>query len=316
MSRSVLRSEGALHDRMPQWPAAPWGYWSVPAVLGLVVAVVLQVNHVAQTDIFLAINKATEANPQIWAGLTLLGDTGVLLCVMAPVLVWHPSLWVSVVAAIPLGGLASVALKWFFDAPRPADSLSLADFHIVGSVLRGHSFPSGHTITAFAAASGVWACWWVLRAKKAAQDPTPLTPALTHQHDVFSSASQERSTAHQINGHAFAAVLVLGAAVLVGISRMAVGAHWPWDIVAGASVGWLAGLNGAYIAHRWQRVWHTPRSVGLLHGLCCALSLDLLHRTMEAPAGVFMLWLGVVFSWGGLCWQIMPMRNPPVSDPN
>jgi len=89
-------------------------------------------------------------------------------------------------------------------------------------------------------------------------------------------------------------------AVLVGVSRIAVGAHWPFDVLAGACVGWLAGLNGAYIAHRWQSAWQTSRSVWLLHFLCCALSLDLLDRTFEEPVGVFMLWLGVVSAWGAL----------------
>jgi len=41
-------------------------------------------------------------------------------------------------------------------------------------------------------------------------------------------------------------------AVLVAISRVAVGAHWPLDVVAGAVLGWLAGLSGAVIAHRYR----------------------------------------------------------------
>lgn len=262
------------------------------AGVGLLLAIVLQVNQVQQSSIFLAFNAATVDNPQLWAGLTFLGDTAVMLCVMAPLLLVRPSMWVGVLAAIPAGGLTSLTLKWFFDAPRPADVLALTDFHVVGSVLRGHSFPSGHTITAFAVAGVVWACVWISHRKKSA---------------TSSDVAIQESHSYLIGWWWLLLSLVFLMAVLVGVSRMAVGAHWPFDVLAGACVGWLAGLNGAYIAHRWQSAWQTTKSVWLLHVLCCALSFDLLNRTIEEPVGVFMLWVGVVSAWGALvakCFQI------------
>jgi len=262
------------------------------AAIGLLLAIVLQVNHAEQTPIFMAINAVTVLNPQLWAGLTLLGDTAVALCVMTPVLLFRPTIWVGVLAAIPAGGLTSLTLKWVFDAPRPADVLVLTDFHVVGSVLRGYSFPSGHTITAFAMAGAVWACVRMAQRKNSAQ-----VVVETHQY--------KNANLSCLPWMALAFVFLL--AVLVGISRIAVGAHWPFDVLAGACVGWLAGLNGAYIAHRWQSAWQTTRSVWLLHFLCCALSLDLLNRTIESPIGVYMLWLGVVSAWGALlvkCFQL------------
>ncbi len=244
------------------------------AAIGLLLAIVLHVNQVQQSEIFLAFNAATVDKPQLWAGLTYLGDTAVTLCVMAPLLLIRPSIWMGVLAAIPVGGITSLTLKWLFDAPRPADILALTDFHVVGSVLRGHSFPSGHTITAFAAAGVVWACVWM---------------------------EQRKNSAKYIHGIVLASVLLL--AVLVGVSRMAVGAHWPFDVLAGACVGWLAGLNGAYIAHRWQSAWNTDTARWLLHFLCCALTLDLIDKSLEDPVGVFMLWLGVLSAWGALIWK-------------
>jgi membrane-associated phospholipid phosphatase len=244
------------------------------AAVGLLLAIVLHVNQVQQSEIFLAFNAATVDNPQLWAGLTYLGDTAVTLCVMAPLLLIRPSIWMGVLAAIPVGGITSLTLKWLFDAPRPADILALTDFHVVGSVLRGHSFPSGHTITAFAAAGVVWACVWM---------------------------EQRKNSANYIYRIVLASVLLL--AFLVGVSRMAVGAHWPFDVLAGACVGWLAGLNGAYIAHRWQSTWNTDTARWLLHFLCCALTLDLIDKSLEDPVGVFMLWLGVLSAWGALIWK-------------
>ena len=256
---------------------------AVVAVMGLLLAIGLQVTQVQQTPLFIVVNAVTVLNPQWWAGLTFLGDTAVTLCVMAPLLLMRPTMWVGVLAAIPVGGITSLTLKWLFDAPRPAEILALTDFHVVGSVLRGHSFPSGHTITAFAAAGAVWSCIWFENRKNSAIDSTA-----TYQDTHLDVSSW------------FALAFAFLVAALVGVSRMAVGAHWPFDVLAGACVGWLAGLNGAYIAQRWQSAWQTTRSVWLLHFFCCALSLDLLNRTFEDPIGVYMLWLGVVSTWGAL----------------
>jgi len=264
------------------------------AVIGLFLAIILQVNHTEQIPLFMAVNAVTVFNPQLWAGLTFLGDTTVVLCVIAFVLLMRPSIWVGVLAAIPVGGITSLTLKWFFDAPRPADVLALTDFYVLGSVLRGHSFPSGHTITAFAIVGVVSASFWIAHKKNSAQ--------------LVTLVDQDNN----INLHwwlwiALAIVFVL--AVLVGISRLAVGAHWPVDVLAGACVGWLVGLNGAYIAHRWQSAWQNTKIIWLLHFLCCALSLDLLNRTFEEPVGVYMLWLGVVSTWGALVLKIFQSLN-------
>jgi len=117
---------------------------------------------------------------------------------------------------------------------------------------------------------------------------------------MYSPATNQETHSNLDVSSWFALAFAFLVAVLVGVSRMAVGAHWPFDVLAGACVGWLAGLNGAYIAQRWQSAWQTTRSVWLLHLLCCALSLDLLNRTFEDPIGVYMLWLGVVSAWGAL----------------
>jgi membrane-associated phospholipid phosphatase len=233
---------------------------------------------------------ATVDNPQLWAGLTFLGDTAVTLCVMAPLLLVRPSMWVGVLVAIPAGGLTSLTLKWLFDAPRPADVLALTDFHVVGSVLRGHSFPSGHTITAFAVAGVVWACVWLSHRNKSA---IPSDAAVQETHLTLSGLQWVWLA------------LVFMLAVLVGVSRVAVGAHWPFDVLAGACVGWLAGLNGAILRNAGKVLGKLPECL-VIAFLCCALSLDLFNRTFEEPVGVFMLWLGVLSAWGALavkCWQ-------------
>lgn len=87
--------------------------------------------------------------------------------------------------------------------------------HVIGHVLKSGSFPSGHTVTAFTLAAVV-------------------------------------------GGFALSRRLTLGLvalAALIGFSRVAVGAHWPLDVLAGAAVGWLSGLGGLALARRVKPAW-------------------------------------------------------------
>lgn len=79
---------------------------------------------------------------------------------------------------------------------------------IIGPVLKHGAFPSGHTATAF-----------VMLALAAG--------FLRHRAWLL---------------------ILLPLAALIGISRIAVGAHWPQDVLAGAAAGWVAGMAGVWLA--------------------------------------------------------------------
>lgn len=85
-----------------------------------------------------------------------------------------------------------------------------------------HSFPSGHTITIFAMITVV-----ILVLVPKIQSKTHLSLIV----GCFSFAS------------------------LVAISRVAVGVHWPLDLVAGATLGHLAGMSGVMLTQRYQYWW-------------------------------------------------------------
>ena len=97
-------------------------------------------------------------------------------------------------------GLLSQVLKRAIGRARPRFFDDYGPFHFVfpGFPSTFASFPSGHTITAFACAAAVG--WFAPRLR-------------------------------------FALFL---AATLVGVSRVAVGAHYASDVVAGAVIGWLS----------------------------------------------------------------------------
>lgn len=90
---------------------------------------------------------------------------------------------------------------------------AVLDIVVVGPRLLHSSFPSGHTTTIFA-----WAGLLVL-----------------------GGAVSRRS----------GQVAVLALAVMVGLSRIGVGVHWPVDVLSGAALGWLCAGAGLAAAARW-----------------------------------------------------------------
>lgn len=112
--------------------------------------------------------------------------------------------------------------------------------HVIGPYLKAGSFPSGHTTTIFVLAS-VLALG--LRARGA-------VPAL------------------------------LGLALLVGLSRIAVGAHWPQDVAGGLLCGWLSGMIGLSLADRFRSLQRPAVIAGVRVALiACALVLLVRYDT-------------------------------------
>ena len=164
-----------------------------------------------QTSSFLAINHATQKLPDLlWAGLTFLGNGWGIFAVAFPLLLLAPRLLSAGILAGMISAIASSTLKPLFDLPRPAGVLTDGSFYRIGDALLYKAFPSGHTLTAFAIATALY----------------------------FSLDKNKR----------LSLLPVFIIASLVGLSRIAVGAHWLTDVLAGAGVGLWCGLLGASIA--------------------------------------------------------------------
>ena len=244
------------------------------AALGLVSAVAWHVTLGPTAERFTWLNQLASHWPAAWwDGITHLGDTQIALALMLPLMLWRATPVLALVAAIPAGGLGSMLLKAWFDSPRPAAVLPPDALHVIGRVLTQHSFPSGHTITAFAVAAAVWL-------------------GLRHQ----ATASRMVQTLR---------VLVLAVACLVALSRVAVGAHWPIDVVAGACFGWLAGASGVALVQWRPAFWYGswwPHAV-LALGLLLAWTGWSKHHL---ALGGWMAWLALAaaMTTAGLVWLL------------
>ena len=207
-----------------------WLRWAIPiALLALSAPLWL---HWGEPGLFLAINQACLLLPApVWTGLSLLGNAWGVLAVTSPLLVLAPRLLWAWLCAVPFGVLFARLGKGLLDSPRPAAVIDNALFRLVGEKLEVASMPSGHTLTAFAVASSLY----------------------------FALDAQCRGR--------FVWLWLLAAAV--GLSRIAVGAHWPGDVAVGACLGVLAGGLGHVLWRRLGSAFLVPdgwrlRSVAVL----------------------------------------------------
>ena len=255
-----------------RWSSRRWSAWLVAPLLALALALAVQMQAESSAPmlinraLFSWINQAANQWPaRGWSMLTALGDASVLFALLSALLLIRPQALAAVLAAVPLGGLLSTLLKRTFDAPRPAAVLEAAQFHLIGPLLSHHSFPSGHTISAFAAAVAVLAV---------------LQPCA-------------RTSVLSTTRFAGLAIAAISLATAVGISRVAVGAHWPVDVLAGAACGWLAGLSGAAASRRWPLLWRGARSQWGLMLVLIGVAPWLIWRPVDYPLGVPVVWLAI-----------------------
>jgi hypothetical protein len=149
------------------------------------------------------------------------------------------------------------------------------DFNILGPVLTGNSFPSGHTITAFAAACAI---------------------VMTFE---FKNRKQQKAICWT----------VIAFASLIGLSRVMVGAHWPFDVMAGACVGWLGGVSGLKLADRLEMYWQKRVVQKIAIGLLWSVSVLNLFREFDYPQGMAATWISSALATWGLIFYFWPMFN-------
>ncbi len=96
-----------------------------------------------------------------------------------------------------------------------------------------------------------------------------------------------------------------GLALLVGLSRIAVGVHWPVDVLAGAAIGWLCASTGLVLGKRWP--WGgTGRGRWLP---ICVLAITGLYDLSGNHAGFSgVTWFRVGAPLAALAWGLVDWR--------
>ena len=208
-------------------------HWAVPAVVLLLTAPVWLRGHDA--DLFYAVNRHLAVVPDaVWAFLSLLGTGWAVYALTATSLWLAPRVLVSWLCAAPVAGVVTRIGKMLADNPRPLEVLGTEGVNLIGEPLFIAAMPSGHTITGFAAATALYFA---------------LTRASTHAQGA-QSVHVPLPWGTWRMPKALLATLLIGVAAGVGLSRVAVGAHWPADVCVGAALGILSGLTGVALCQR------------------------------------------------------------------
>ena len=185
--------------------------WLLPLVLFVLGAPLWMHRFEPATFVYLNTLCAPVAAP-LWTGLSMLGNAWGVLAVTSPLLVRAPRLMWAWLCAAPFAVVFARVGKGLIESPRPAAVVDNSQMRVVGELLHNVSMPSGHTLTAFTVATAIY----------------------------FALPQAGRSR------HLWLFVLAAG----TGLSRIAVGAHWPGDVAVGLSLGLLAGMLGTRLLAR------------------------------------------------------------------
>ncbi|MGV6809353.1 MAG: phosphatase PAP2 family protein [bacterium] len=232
----------------------------LPVLLLVLMAWVLFATPSVNQAAFLTFNHYAQFLPEtVWAHITMLADTSVAL-VLAFVFLWQrPELLRATLIAAVIATLLSHGLKFVFDASRPPAVLPLESFTIIGAAWHGQSFPSGHSVT-IATLCGLAA---------------------------LSSQTLRVS------------MLLFVLALVIASSRMAVGVHWPADVLAGVALGWFCAGLGLMINQRLPALRaNIPTYLRWLYG---GFVIILLWQGVKdyPSTAIAVLLLGI---WGAVLW--------------
>jgi len=181
----------------------------------------------ADLRLFLALNHAGAAlGANFWLNLTLLGDGAVALALVLPCIRRSPQcFWGALIAAV-LAAIMVQGIKQAINIPRPLGVFAAGEFLHAGPAYRAVSFPSGHAAAIFAI-TGIWIM--------------------------------------ALSRHYLLRTVLFVLAVLVSLSRVMVGVHWPLDLLGGMLIGWVAAWCGLALQARWG--WKTHGLGGLVAGI-------------------------------------------------
>jgi membrane-associated phospholipid phosphatase len=199
--------------------------------------------------VFLLINGLGAATgDSVWAIITIFGDALMVSALLLPLVDRRPDVILAMLLASVPATLWVHGLKPWLALPRPPAVLPAQALHIIGPMLTADSFPSGHATTIFTFA-GVM---------------------------VLGASSRLARWS----------VLLLAAAV--GLSRSAVGAHWPLDVLGGLLGGWLAAVAGWWAALRLPAGLQPAVQRLLAAWLVTAAVILLLFRDGDYPQAMLM----------------------------
>lgn len=243
----------------------PWFAWMLALAL-VVLGIWL---HLSDHNVswFTWIHSTSVLPDFFWANVTLLGFGWAVLIVITAFDREHGRWAAASLIAVLLGGVLIAIAKRMAYHPRPAAVLEASSFSVIGEpIFQSGSMPSGH-------------------AAGAAALVTLLILALLERGQLTK----------------FRATILVLLGMCVAWSRVAVGAHWPADVVVGVVLGFLASLGAYRLVNFGTRSQQSLSVTQLKHRMwwLCSLELGLASVCFGTDTGqplaiVFQRFLGAL----------------------
>jgi membrane-associated phospholipid phosphatase len=209
-----------------------WLTLSLYASVSLLAAGVMLI-HGLNSAVFAAVNQLAAQNlpDSVLQAVTMLGEGLWEMALVAPFLLLAPRVNVAVLYAAPFTLIVTHLPKLLLHLPRPG-SIPGEGAHLIDAPIAMNTFPSGHSVVAgLVAAAVILGCDFIRRR-------TGMT------------------------------LIVLALSCLIAWSRVAVGAHWPLDVLAGTGIGVGVGFVGVRLGSRFYRHSRPARiTVAVIYGL-------------------------------------------------
>ena len=170
-----------------------------------------------QKDLFFYFNGQLSEFPNLQFNLTQLGDVLVFFPLITIFIIYAPKLWEALLTSAILSLVMSATLKKLFAVPRPSAIFDNESFVIIGRTLSGNtSLPSGHSIATFIVIT------------------------------ILLFAFMPKKNTNKIIWSLF--FLTLG--LVISFSRVGVGAHYPFDVIVGSTIGYIVAIIGIQINNK------------------------------------------------------------------
>lgn len=197
-----------------------------------------------QKNSFIFLNSKLSQFPKTVFNLTQLGDEIVMLSFLGIFILYAPKIWECLISASLVSCIICTSLKEIFAVPRPAAVFDHHSFVIIGKALSGHnSLPSGHSITVFTVLS------------------------------VLLFAFMPQRSNYKI----LWCIFIIAVGLILVLTRVGVGAHYPIDVIVGGIIGYISGLFGVFINEKYKIwTWINNRKyypIIILFFLFCGVSL-------------------------------------------
>jgi len=204
----------------------------------LLVSLIMCLAVAADNGLFLTLNTLANQLPAgIWPFITTLADPKAAPLLVLACFYKQPLFIRAFFIAVIIALFTCYSLKYGFDFQRPNVVLDATQFTLSGPNLTSPSFPSGHSLIIFTM-TGLISAWY---------QKTTLS------------------------------VILFIIAAIVAFSRIAVGVHWPSDVLFGALLGWTIGwlavvLNNKLNSEIDHKIKMAMYGFGLLTGIAALVT--------------------------------------------